>query len=383
MIKKTTKQLDIIIFSWRGPKHPHFGGAEIVTHEYAKAWVEAGHNVTLFTSWYAGAKSEEMIDGVRVIRRGGQALGVQMRAFFWYLFSSHESYDLVFDHFHGLPFFTPLYIRVPTVGFIHEVAKEVWVLNPWPKPFNLIPAYLGTLIEPWIFKVIYRNIPFVTVSNSTKMDLMQWGMKQNMITVIPNGVVVEKISKNITKQSKKTAIFLGALAKDKGIEDAIQVFQKINTIDAGWQFWVVGKGDPGYLSSLKKQVKEYGLEKVVTFFGYVDQKQKFELLAKAHLMINPSYREGWGLVVIEAAAMKTPTIGYRVPGLVDSVLDQKTGILVEKGAIEKLADETVLLMNNAKKYQAMSEQALRWSKNFDWKVSKDRSLELISSFVSK
>lgn len=123
---KKNKLLKILIFSWRGPKHPHQGGAEIVTHEHAKAWVRAGHDVTLFTSHFDDAEFEETIDGVKIIRAGSQILTVQLKAFLWYFFRNKNSFDLVIDQFHGLPFFTPLYVRSQKLAFIHEVTKDVW-----------------------------------------------------------------------------------------------------------------------------------------------------------------------------------------------------------------------------------------------------------------
>src|SRR5690349_1570411 len=142
--------MNILIFSWRGIGHPHEGGAEYSTHEHAKGWVKLGHTVTLFTSSFENGSSHETIDGVEIIRSGAQALGVQINAFIWYIFGAHPKYDLVIDQFHGLPFFTPLFVKTKKLGFIHEAAKEVWRLNPWPKPFNLIPALFGTLLEPFI-----------------------------------------------------------------------------------------------------------------------------------------------------------------------------------------------------------------------------------------
>ncbi len=174
----------ILILSWRGPGHPKAGGAEQVTHEHAKAWVEAGYSVSLFTSAYRGCTKNTSIDGVEIIRRGNEILTVQLSAFFWYLFSRHEKFDLVIDHFHGIPFFTPLYIRIIKVAFIHEVAKEVWKLNPWPAPFKYIPYYLGPLFEKLIVKFIYRNISFMTVSDSTRFDLIKIGIDKNDIKVI-------------------------------------------------------------------------------------------------------------------------------------------------------------------------------------------------------
>ena len=87
--------MNILIFSWRGLGHPHSGGAESVTHHHAKAWVEAGHSVTLFTSSYKGANKNEIVDGVKIRRMGSQYLTVHILAFFWYFFQDSNTKSLI------------------------------------------------------------------------------------------------------------------------------------------------------------------------------------------------------------------------------------------------------------------------------------------------
>lgn len=370
--------MNILILSWRGPNHPNAGGAEISTHEHAKGWVSAGHNVTLFTSDYGGGKEKETMDGVKIIRAGYQVFGVHWRAFFWYLFSYHEKFDLVVDQFHGISFFTPLYVRNKKLAFIHEVAKEVWSLNHWPKPFNLIPASLGRIFEPMIF-IIYGRVPFMTVSNSTKNDLEKWGIPSKNITIIHNGANPPKI-KIPAKERKKTLIFLGVLSKDKGIEDALKIFAQLKRVDKDWRFWVVGKPDSKYTMRLKEIVKNEALERSVKFWGYVNPSLKYQLLAKSHLLINTSVREGWGLVVIEAASVGTPTVAFNVPGLRDSIVDGKTGILCSKN---NMAEKIISLLKDDKTYQKMRQSAISWSKKFSWNSSTKKSLRLINSLMKR
>lgn len=371
--------MNILIFSWRGPNHPHAGGAEKSTHEHAKGWVRAGHNVTLFTSSFPGCKNEEIVDGVKIKRSGTQILGVHIKGFIWYVSMKHEEYDLVIDQFHGIPFFTPLFVREKKLAFIHEVTKEVWSLNPLPKPFNLVPTILGTLIEPFIFKLLYRNVPFMTVSESTKKDLITWGISEKNITVIHNGVdkILAKIK--LAKNRKKTLIFLGALAKDKGVEEVLKVFKIINSKIGGYQFWIVGKGEKEYTKFLKARTKELGLEKNLKFWGFVTDTEKYKLLASSHLLINTSSREGWGLVVIEAASVGTPTVGYDVPGLRDSVVDGNTGLLSDKNPTS-LAAKVLALLNN-KRYEIYRKNCISWSKKFSWDQSASLSLKLIEKIV--
>lgn len=372
--------MNILIFSWRGPGHPHAGGAEKATHEDAKGWVKAGYNVTLFTSDYPGAKKEEVIDGVKITRRGSQVLGVHVEAFKWYLMGDHPEFDLVVDQFHGIPFFTPLYVKQKKLAFIHEITKEVWALNPWPWPFNLIPAFFGTAFEPFIFKLCYKNIPFMTGSNSTKKDLIAWGIPEKNITIVPYGLNTPKV-KIFPKEEKKTLIFLGALSKDKGIEDVLKIFSILNQSDHGFQFWIVGNGEEHYLKKLKLQSYKLGLNKKVKFWGFISEEKKFELLARAYLLINPSIREGWGLVVIEAASVGTPAVGYNVAGLRDSILDGKTGILCNPNP-EVCSEAVLSLMSDQTKYNTLRQNCFKWAKQFNWQKSSKNSLALIEKLVN-
>ncbi|MDO8639247.1 MAG: glycosyltransferase family 4 protein [Candidatus Daviesbacteria bacterium] len=374
--------MNILIFSWRGPNHPTAGGAEVSTHEHAKGWVKMGHRVTLFTSYFPKAKKEEVIDGIEIKRYGRQMFGVQWEAFVWYLFKTHEKFDLIIDEFHGIPFFIPLYVKEKKLAFIHEVAKEVWNLNPWPKPYNLFPAVLGTIFEPLIFKIFYRNIPFMTVSQSTKQDLISWGIPSSEITIVHNGVTIPKNSYSFEKEKEPTLIFLGALSKDKGIEDALEVFSILHKTYRKWKFWVVGKSGEDYLKKLKLLCKKLNIEKQVVFYGFVNETKKFELLSKAHLLINTSIREGWGLVVIEAARMGTPTVGYNVAGLRDSVINGKTGILCDLNP-KALADKIKYLLDNKLLYGSLSNNCLAWSKKFSWSESVTNSLKLIEKVSKK
>lgn len=364
------------MLSWRGPNHPNSGGAEISAHEHAKGWVKAGHRVTLFTSYFINAKREEIIDGIEIKRYGRQMFGVQWEAFVWYLFKPHQKFDLIIDEFHGIPFFTPIYIRVKKLAFIHEVAKEVWSLNPWPKPYNLLPTIIGTILESLIFKLFYRNIPFMTVSDSTKQDLISWGIQSQKITVIHNGVSVPKKLHSFQKEKEPTLIFLGAISKDKGIEESLKAFSNLYSQNKEYKLWVVGKAEGKYLEHLKVLSNKLRIEKGVTFYGFVNEAKKFELLTRAHLLINTSVREGWGLVVIEAAFVGTPTIGYNVPGLKDSILNNKTGILCEPTP-KDCADEVLLLLKDKQRYKEFQANCREWTKEFSWEESSQESLNLI------
>ncbi len=379
--------MNILVFSWRDPKHPLAGGAEQVMHEHMKGWIDAGHSVTLFTSFFNGGKREENIDGVKILRRGVQLLGVQVLGALWYLFGEHSRFDLVVDQFHGIPFFTPLYVRPQKLAVIQEVAKEVWLMNHLPKPFNWIVGYLGYFLEPFIF-LFYkqsllpgrRGVPFMVGSNSAKEDVVKFGINPKNITIVPHGVIVPKGQILNVKQQTKTIVYLGALTKDKGVEDAIKSFSILSQKD-NFNFWVIGRGSKVYIEELNKTAARLSVQDKIKFWGFVDQKKKFKLLSGAHLLINPSVREGWGLVNIEANAAGTPVVAYNSPGLTDSVKEGVSGIICKENSPEALSIEILSLLSNDKKYEQMRKSAVAWAKSFSWEKSRRQSLVLVDSVV--
>lgn len=367
--------MNILVFSWRDPRHPLAGGAEQVMHEHMKGWVSAGHKVTFFSSFIKGLPEEEVFNGVKIIRRGHQHLGVQAAAFFWYLFRVHDKFDLVVDEFHGVPFFTPFYIRVKKLAVLQEVAGRVWLKNDLHFPLNWVVGVIGYVFEPLVF-LFYKKIPFMVGSRSAKDALKKMGIPGRNIRIVHHGVILERPTGQIVKSKTKTILFLGALAKDKGIEDAIKTFSILDK-RGNYDFWIIGKGGSGYQEFLEKSSVKLGVK--IKFWGYVTQAKKFELLRKAHLLINPSFLEGWGLVNIEANAVGLPVIAYNSLGLVDSVKDGISGVILKKNTPEELAGVSSLVMSDRNFYNKLSRGAISWSRRFSWDIARRESLKLLRS----
>jgi glycosyltransferase involved in cell wall biosynthesis len=361
----------ILIFNWRDIKHPLAGGAEISTHEHAKRWVKAGHQVIQFSSSIRGEKLSEVIDGVQIIRRGNHYT-VHLFAFIYYLKYLHGKIDFIVDEFHFIPFFTVLYTRVKKMAFIHETAEEIWFKNQG-FPINI----LGFILEP-IFIKLYKNIKFMTVSRSTKRDLVRFGIPSCNIQVIHNGVKI--INSQEDKEESPTLICLGRLAKDKGTEEAISVFCKVQEIQKNSKLWIVGREESeGYENKLKNKVVDLHIAKKVIFYSYVSEEKKFDLLKRSWILINLSVKEGWGLTVMEAASQGTPTIAYDTSGLRDSILNGKTGLLVYIKTQDAFVEKITMLLNSQSLCKTLSKNAVEWSGKFDWNDSAKKSLLLINN----
>jgi glycosyltransferase involved in cell wall biosynthesis len=370
-----TKIKQILVLNWRDIKNPAGGGAEILTHELAKGWVKKGHEVLVFSSWFLGAQKTETIDGVKFIRKGAWWT-VHVHAFLYYL-KNRNKFDLIIDEVHWFPFFAALYARKKTIALTCEVANKLF-FTLFPYPIALIFRFLEK-----IYLYIYKNVPTMTISESTKKDLIKEGVKANLITILPMGITIPKNLKKYNKEKNPTFIYLARINKQKGIYDAIEAFASIkNKVSSikGARLWVVGSGEDDVVKRVKKMVKEYDIQDSVKFFGFVDEKKKFELLARAHILLAPSVHEGWGLTVPEAASQKTPAIVYNVSGLRDIIVNRVTGIIVKKNTPGELAKEATKIVTNKNKYHMLQKNIIELIDNTNWNKTSEKSLKFLDKY---
>lgn len=372
----------ILILNWRDIKNPFSGGAEILTHEIAKYLVEKGNDVILFTSRFEGSKSQEVLDGVKIIRKGYSIIRYISHSVHFLAFQEYKKHfqgeiDLVIDEVHGFPFFTPLYAKEKKIVLVCEVAGNLWF-----KVFGLFFGAVGWLVEKLYLRIIYRGIPFITISESAKKSLIENGVSKKNIEVIPVGFSFPKQIIKTSKEKKPTLIFLGRVAKSKGVEDTIFVLEKLKDFSK-IQLWVVGKGNEDYVKNLKKLIKQSNLEDRVMLYGYVSEQKKFELLSRAWILIHPSKTEGWGINVIEANAVGIPAIGYNVPGLKDSIQNNKTGLLTDINSCDDLAKKTALLLNDREMYKRLSKKAIAWSRYFEWQNAGEKTWRIIKGLYEE
>lgn len=364
--------MKIIIFNWRDIKNPQAGGAEIVTHEISRRWVEWGNDVTLFTAQFAGGLDEEVVDGVKIIRRGGQVT-VRFYALRYYLKHFKGRVDAVIDEINTLPFFTPLYVLEKKVVYFNQLAREVWFYEA-RFPLNI----LGYLLEP-IYLQVYRGIQAMVISESTQRDLYRLGIKK--VSIFPMAIYFAEEQKYLAPKEKElTLIFVSRLVKSKRPQEVIKAAAQLARKYPDLKVWLVGGGEKRFVDSLRNLAHSLGVGDKIEFKGYVSQSEKFQLMAKAHLIVTTSIREGWGLIVTEANGVKTPGVVYDVPGLRDVVKDGVTGLVVDPNptslakAVEKIWENPIL-------YKEFQENGYLWAKKLTWEKSAQDSLAIIQKTV--
>jgi glycosyltransferase involved in cell wall biosynthesis len=355
----------ILWLNWRDIKHPEAGGAEVLTHEVMRRLVQRGYQMTLFCPSVKGRPSREEIDGIDIIREGGKYTTYgRGRSYFK---RYRDTYDIVIDEVNPRPFLNPRVLDgKPAIVLFHQMIREEWF---YEMPFPL--SYFCNFYENrWLFP--YRETPTLTVSQSSRNDLEQIGFKN--VKVIPMGISREPLGHVGQKERNPTVAFIGRLKRHKLPDHAIKAFLIIKKEIPSAKMWVIGDG---YMLKDLEKVNN----KDVTFFGHVEDKVKYDLLSKAHLLLLPSIREGWGLVVIESNAMGTPVIAYNVNGLRDSVVDGTNGILVRDKTPQSLARSALNLLSDTERMGKLSLSALDYSKQFSWDKTADYFLTQIEGLL--
>jgi glycosyltransferase involved in cell wall biosynthesis len=330
-----------------------------VTFEIARRLVHEGNYVEWFSATFPGGAPEETLDGVRIIRKGRQWT-VHWAAYRRYRRVLSQQFDVVVDEVNTIPFFTPLWAGIPSVMFIHQLAREVWWYES-PFPINAI----GYVAEPFYLR-LYQKVPVVTVSQSTKDDLLRLGFKSR-ITIIPEGI--EPIGElPAAKCSEPTFLYVGRLARSKRVGDILEAMAQFRDEAQQGSLWLVGSGSERYRESLVKRARHLGISDNVRFCGRVSPAEKHRLMAQAHALLLTSVREGWGLVVTEANACGTPAIVYDVPGLRDSVRHESTGLIVPPKT-RSLSDAMFRLTSNRELYARLTAEGQRLSETFSFDES--------------
>lgn len=367
--------MNVVILNWRDIKNPQSGGAEILTHEIAKYLVAKKNNVTIFSSVFPGSKKTEILDGVKIIRDGKPDLrsginSVHYKAYAYYKKHKFGVIDILIDEVHGVPFFSPLYVREKKFAFICEKAGNLWDIV-LPFPLN----YLGRLTEK-IYPIFYKNLNIITISTSSKDELSTMFSKKNIKIVHPGSS--SKILNTIPqKDTILNLVFIARLSKTKGLEDALTAVSIIKDKKMKVVLHVIGRGEENYVRRIKEKISSLGLLENVILYGYVSESEKNKIIDKSHMLICPSQKEGWGLTVHEVGARGVPVIAYKVPGLSEVVVNDVNGRLVSKNTAYDLAMACINVFNNKRDFLRLQKGAISERKKFTWNKTGEDFLKII------
>lgn len=311
----------IHLLAWRDLDDVEAGGSEVHAHEICSLWAEAGIEVLIRTSFAADHPPRTRRAGYEVVRKAGRYL-VFPRAALSEALGRHGRRDALVEIWNGMPFFSPLWAgRRPRVVVLHHVHAEMWkmVLPP-----NL--ARLGNLLESRIAPPLYRGSRMITLSPSSKAEMLEIGFRDERVDVVPPGID-ERFGPGGVEAPEPLVVGVGRLVPVKRFDRLIRAIAEVRTRIPEVRLVIVGTG-PEH-GALRDLVHELDLEDSVTFAGRVGEDELVSLYRRAWVVASSSVREGWGMTLTEAAACGTPAVATRIAGHVDAVAEGTGGLLVD------------------------------------------------------
>ncbi|MCG5471617.1 glycosyltransferase family 4 protein [Micromonospora sp. LAH09] len=313
----------VAVLNWKDPWHPDAGGAEVYAWQVARDLVTAGAEVTFVTARPAGQRGDEVRDGIRIVRVGGR-WSIYPRVLGW-LLRHRGRFDAVVDCQNGIPFFSPAVLPagVPVICVIHHVHDRQFRLY-----FGPLVGRFGAWLEGPVARRIYRRCVTLAVSPSTATavrDRLGWA---GPVVVVPNGADADHHRGGV-RDSRPRIVCVGRVTRHKRVDLVLDAVGQLRPERPDLRLDIVGGGPD--VETIRRQVDERGLADVVTVHGHLPSAERDALLAAAWLHVSGSWGEGWGLVVVEAAAAGLPTVAFDVDGLRDAVRPGRTGWLVSEG----------------------------------------------------
>ncbi len=185
----------------------------------------------------------------------------------------------------------------------------------------------------------------------------------------PTRDITESILLRTQKNEPLQLLFVGNLIRRKGLHVLIAALELVK--EAPWNLEVVGRVvDPAYEAEISYQIQRAGLSGRVNFLGELDDVEMPELFLKSHVLVAPSYYEGFGIVYLEGMAFGLPAIASSAGGAVEIVEDGVDGYLIDPGNVKRLASLIQKLCEDWEGLRQMSLQAfLRFRQFPSWDES--------------
>ena len=269
-----------------------------------------------------------------------------------------EDFDIIHSHApkSGLLGMTGAWLANINIR-IHTFHGEVWVTRK-----GLWRNFLK-LLDKWVAK---RATHLLAVSPSERKFLEAEGVVQlGKVKVLGHGSVcgvdLERFKPNLfTRSSIRKSfnipekdliiLYVGRLTVDKGLLDLAQVFCRIKTSYHHVHLVIVGPDEEDISDAMTKYCGRENL-----YFAHFTSTPE-QYMAAADIFCLPSYREGFGLVLLEAAAMGLASVGSRIYGISDAIVESKTGLLFNVGDRDDLYEKIEVLICDAKLRQVLGEQ---------------------------
>lgn len=363
---------------------PAPGGAENHVFHISKELIKRGHDLKVFTSDlytevpFVRIKNPESIyQGVPVRRFKSFTLGDEMH----YIFIPSmirallkEEADVIHTHSYG-------YFQTNAGAFAKKMKDKPMIITPHFHPqWSMWGGKKRKHLRKIYDKLFAKSVLGVTDrvichSENEKALLTEFSIPKENIRIIPAGVDFNRFE-NIPSPDRfrdffqirdKMVLFAGRLASNKGLVHLMDAMPKVLSEFADTTFVLVGE-DEGQKNILKKRAHALGVAEKLKFTGHIKDDNLFlSAFSACDVFVLPSEYEAFGLVLLEAAACEKPCVATDVGGVPEVLVNGKTGMLVEYGNSDALANAITTLLDEENKRKNMGRAGrIRVKENFTW-----------------
>lgn len=252
-------------------------------------------------------------------------------------------------------------------------------------------AYEGSHTSRLIIEAMNFADKILSVSEDLKLHIINLGIREDKVHVVPNGVDTEKFrsvgrehARNLLNlpQDKNIVLFVGALRKIKGVDYLIEAAKSF--VDANTELYMVGRDD-GLKKSLEKRAKELKIANYIKFTGPINHEDIPLWISASDILVLPSLSEGRPNVVLEALSCEVPVVATDVGGIPELMVDGETGYLVPARNPEILSEKINKLLEDASRRKEMGQLGRKSiiQRGLTWEAHAKKTVDIYSKLLQK
>ena len=335
------------------PLNVKSGGDVRYFYEMAKRLQQDNYDVTWVASKPRNLPRSEELDGFRIIRRGS-LFTVFIFGFIYSIVTARE-YDILIESVSAIPFFAPKLGR-KKMAMIHHIVDK----STLRERVGILSS-MAYIIQNFLSPLVYSGVNILTNSNGTAEELRALGYRH--ISIVKLGVEIP--SAEVKFESKLDFIVSpGPLRPWKRIDHVIRAFSCSNE---NWKLKIFGDFlDENYKKYIVHCIENSGVGERIDILGHITDEEKVKLYVSSKICLIASRKEGWGLSAFEPQAYSCITVAYDVPGISESVIDGKTGVLVNYGDLNSLCEIVKQLTNDQSVIEKLSRNCYSRMASYSW-----------------
>lgn len=330
--------------------------SSVHTEKWARYFLERGNEILVLSQEKVPIPDVQVLPVLRVASSNWLIRKFEVLRNTWTFWSIIRAFDPDIIHVH--------YISTNILWYCG--VKNLFV-SPWGS--DIIDDYSVETKRTFYNRFVFRQAQVITATSPFLADVTR-RYTDKEVHVVPFGVDCQVFhpTERINMTSAVTLGFVKYLRVKYGPEYLIRAMEMIVRQYPQTRLLMAGSGE--LRSQLQELTRQLNLTPNISFLGAVEHRQVPELLKNVDIFVMPSIREEFGVVAVEAQAMEIPVVATKVGGIPEVVLDGETGILIEPGNSEQLAQAILTLIENPALRRQMGEQGrkhvlanYRWEDN--------------------